>query len=303
MHPLTEQQTETEKPPIDLYQKLTDTITGHMEAGNTPWQKSITAGEGIYPRMPVNIVSGKDYTGINTLLLWCAGLEQGFTSHEWAGFRQWKEREENIRKGEKGTLAVFYAASETEESNEPKKSVLKSYIVFNRCQLGSYKQEAETTGVALTLKQRLEGARAFVDNTHALILHKGKKAVYDAIKDEIHHPKPGAFKDSPPSSAAEHYYSSLFPELIRWTGHPQRLGRSFEQRFGEDAPIAEELTVAIGAVFLCAELGIRPALLKDRAATIQNWVATMQRNKYLVTAAATAAWKATNHLQQLQPKP
>ena len=231
MQTTTEQNTGTEQPQADLYRKLTDTIVGYMETGNTPWQKSIADAKNNYPRMPVNIISGKDYTGINALLLWCAGLQHGYASHEWAGFRQWKEREENIRKGERGVMAVYYDTGNKEENSEAKKAVLKSYVLFNRCQLGSFEAGTAHEATIRPLAQRLAEVQSFVENTKVVISHKGKKALYDTATDEIRIPKREAFKKSFLNSAVENYYSSLFPELIRWTGHKERLDRAFDQRF------------------------------------------------------------------------
>lgn len=295
-----EHHAETGQPQTDLYQKLTDTVISHLEAGNTPWQKSM-AGDSVYPypRMPINIVSGKEYTGINTLLLWCTGLQHSYSLNEWAGFRQWKQQEESIRKGERGTPVVYYAAADKDESNETSKASLKSYVVFNRCQLGSYSKSTDIQAPVRPLTERLAVVDEFVSNIGSVITHKGKKSGYDISKDEIHMPKREAFKDNVQGLGIEHYYSTLFRELLHWSGHPQRLNRSFDERF--DAKVAEEFTAALGSVFLCAGFNINPAPVKDRKATISGWIAAMQRNKFLVTAAATAAWKATDLLRNPRP--
>lgn len=291
MQTATEQPPQTDKPQPDLYRKLSDNVAGHLEAGHTPWQKSPAEKERL--PAPVHAVSGKAYTGINTFLLCCAGLQHRYTSHEWAGFNQWKEREESIRKGEKGTLLVYYDTGDRAESGEAGKTTLKSYVVFNRCQLSSYREETPVSPLR-PLTDRLAGAQAIAAHTGAEIVHKGKKAFYDPTADQVHLPSQGSFKSSAGCTGAEKYYGALFRELVHWTGHPQRLNRTFE-RLGTDAAVAEELIAAFGAFFLCTELDL--AVVPDKTpANITAWLEAMKRNKYLITTAATAAWKAVGYL-------
>jgi len=296
---------ETEnKPRVDLYQKVTDTIIQHLESGTTPWQKPWVGNEPNPFRMPKNYISDRSYNGINVLLLWCSSFAQEFTSNEWASFRQWNQQKESIRKGEKGTMVVYYDMIEKEVDGELKKlPFMKSYVVFNRCQLQSWQPGEETILPSQPLAQRLEQAEKYITNTKAVIKHKGKKACFVVSKDEINMPKPEAFIDTELSTATENYYSTLLHELVHWSGHSSRLDRSFGKRFGDYAYAAEELVAELGAAFLCSELEITREPRKDHANYIANWLTALKNNKYLVTAAANTASKAVDYLRDLQPKP
>lgn len=292
----------TDKPRIDLYQQVTDTIIGHLEAGTTPWQKPWIGSEQNLFRMPKNVISDKPYNGINVLLLWCASFAQEYASNEWAGFRQWNKQKESIRKGEKGTLVVYYDFIEKEEDGELKKvPFMKSYVVFNRCQLQSYQPDEETILPSKPLAERLEHVESYVANTQAVIKHKGRSACFVPSKDEILMPKVSAFTDTEHSTATENYYSTLLHELVHWSGHPDRLDRSFGKRFGDQTYAAEELVAELGAAFLCAELEITREPRKDHANYIANWLTALKNNKYLITSAANTAAKAARYLQSLQP--
>jgi antirestriction protein ArdC len=295
----------TDKPRVDLYQKVTDIIIEHLEAGTTPWQKPWTGNHMNAFTMPKNIVSGKDYNGINVLLLWCASFQQEYASNEWASFRQWNQQKESIRKGEKGTMVVYYDFVEKEDDNGEIKKVpfMKSYVVFNRCQLASYEPVKETVIPSKPLAERLEHVENFVSNTKAVIRHKGRKACFVPSKDEIHMPKIEAFVDTDYSTATEGYYSTLMHELMHWSGHPHRLDRSFGKRFGDYTYAAEELVAELGAAFLCAELEITREPRKDHANYIAGWLTALKNNKYLVTTAANTASKAVDYLWHLQPQP
>ncbi len=290
------------QPRTDLYQKVTDTIMQHLEAGTTPWQKPWLGGEVMPFRMPKNTQSHKHYNGINILLLWCSSFAQDFTSHEWGSFRQWKQQNESIRKGEKGTMVVYYDMMEKEEAGEIRKiPFLKSYVVFNRCQLSSYQPDADMVLPSKPLAARLEHVENYVVNTKAVIRHKGKQTCFIPSKDEIHLPKKEAFIDTEHCTATENYYSTLLHELVHWSGHTSRLGRSFGNRFGDYTYAAEELVAELGAAFLCSELEITRQPSKDHANYIANWLTALKNNKYLVTAAANTASKAVDYLRHLQP--
>ena len=291
----------TEKPRIDLYQKVTDTIIGHLEAGTTPWQKPWVGGDSSF-KIPRNMVSDRQYNGVNILLLWGAAIKHEYSSNVWASFRQWNQQKESIRKGEKGTMVVYYDFIEKEEDGELKKlPFLKSYVVFNKCQLAGYDPEKVQQEPAPSLAERLDEGEGFLRNTGAVIKHKGKSASYNFSKDEIIMPKMDSFVDTEHSTATENYYSTLLHELVHWSGHESRLKRDFGKRFGDFTYAAEELVAEFGAAFLCAELGISREPRKDHANYIANWLTALKNNKFMLTTSANAASKAVDYLNSLQP--
>ena len=289
------------QPRIDLYQKVTDTIIQHLEEGTMPWQKPWKGGDSSF-KIPLNQISGKQYNGVNILLLWGAAIKHEYSSNVWASFRQWSNKKESIRKGEKGTMVVYYDFLEKEVEGELKKlPFLKSYVVFNQCQLASYDPGNINKEPEVSLAERLDEGEGFLRNTGAVIKHKGKSAFYNFAKDEIVMPKMASFIDTDHSTATENYYSTLLHELVHWTGHESRLKRDFGKRFGDYTYAAEELVAEFGAAFLCSELGISREPRKDHASYIANWLTALKNNKYILTTSATAASKAVDYLNSLQP--
>lgn len=69
--------------------------------------------------MPVNSLTGRDYSGVNVLLLWLAAEERGFTSDRWLTYNRAQEAGGQVRKGETATLAVIYRdwTKQAEDSN------------------------------------------------------------------------------------------------------------------------------------------------------------------------------------------
>src|SRR5690606_7095461 len=155
----------------DIHQLVTDRIVQQLEQGNIPWYKP-WQGEGATLELPYNKVSQNHYNGINNLLLWCTAHEKQFASPEWATFKQWSENKETIRKGEKGTMIVYYDFLEKEVDGQEelqKIPFLTTYHVFNRCQLESDKGKdlgsSDSAAKKEPLITRLQPVDAFVENT------------------------------------------------------------------------------------------------------------------------------------------
>jgi len=300
----TSNQTETAKSAKwrDLHQQVTDTIIGQLETGTVPWHQP-WKGENRLLGLPKNSTTGNKYQGVNILLLWSSAIANDFTTQEWATFKQWSDNKESIRKGEKGSLIVYYDVMKKEVEGEVQEiPFLKSSVVFNRCQLANYKPEEvqPSTDPGKTMEHILQ-VDTFVSNTKAIVEHKGEKACYIPSLDKIWMPEPSAFTGTETCTPTESYYSTLFHELTHWSGHEQRLDREKGKKFGDDAYAKEELTAELGAAFLCAqfEIGILPK--GDHANYIGHWLKILKEDKKCIFKAASEASKAVSFLQQLQP--
>ena len=72
----------------NAFEKITDLIVAELETGNIPWVKKWnTLGA-----RPVNLSTGKEYRGINTLIL---GM-QGLCSPYWVTFMQCQNLKGNV---------------------------------------------------------------------------------------------------------------------------------------------------------------------------------------------------------------
>src|SRR6267143_1888293 len=111
-----------------VYQLITDKIIAQLESGVAPWRKPWRA------EMPCNLISGKEYRGINPFLL----ASQGYGSRYWLTFNQANKLGGHVRKGEKSSIVTFWKIGEfskenkeTGESEERKSILLRYYSVFN----------------------------------------------------------------------------------------------------------------------------------------------------------------------------
>src|SRR4051794_20233739 len=87
--------------------RITEQIVAAIEAGapkfEMPWHRS-----GSDWGRPVNAVSRRPYRGANVVALWVAAEAKGYRSGLWATYRQWAALGAQVRRGEAGSLIVFF---------------------------------------------------------------------------------------------------------------------------------------------------------------------------------------------------
>src|SRR5579862_3827122 len=85
-----------------VYEIVTQQIIAQLESGVAPWRKPwITSA-------PRNLVSGKEYRGINTFML----SASGFPRPEWLTFNQANKLGASVRAGEKSNMVVYFNVGE-----------------------------------------------------------------------------------------------------------------------------------------------------------------------------------------------
>ncbi|WP_220466244.1 ArdC family protein [Dyadobacter psychrotolerans] len=282
----------------DLHDQITGKIIEQLEQGLAPWRQPWKTG--ITFGMPLNGVTRKPYRGINVPLCWYDMQEKGFQSNEFASFKQWAEKKEYVRKGEKATQIVYYDTIERKKDDEITKiPFLKMSYVFNKCQLKSYNPEQETKEEVDIVKS-IQQVDAFVKNTDAIIKHGGNQAFYNKAQDYIQMPPTVAFIGTKTQSPTEAYYSTELHELSHWTGAEKRCNRQYGKRFGDHDYAFEELVAELSSAFLCAELGIADGPQLDHASYIGHWLAILKEDKKAILTAASAASKAGDCLKAFQ---
>jgi len=275
-----------------VYEIVTSKIVEMLEKGVIPWRKPWSApGE---PAMPVNLVTGRPYRGINAFLLHACGI-----TPYWLTYRQAKQLGGNVKRGEHGVPVVYWNWIEKEvvdeDSGETKtKNIpfLRYYTVFNLSQTEGIKSPDPVTNTDF---QPIAIAQSVIDGmpNPPSIRHGGNRAFYRPRTDEIVLPLPGAF------DSEEYYYSVAFHELVHATGHPSRLNRKSIAKLSPFASTdysKEELVAEMGAAFLCAHTGIEQKTLDNSAAYIQGWLESLRNDKRLVVSAAAQAQKAADFI-------
>ena len=278
---------------VDSYQRVTDRILEMLDAGTVPWQKpwAYTGADG-----GPQSVDGRPYRGLNRLLL---GAED-YTDPRWVTFARALKLGGNVRRGQKGSLAVFwksYDVKDKDSENETKIiRFMRIYTLFNveQCDNLDIKPWVAPEPAGKDANDRVNGLIC-MDAPPTIDHDGGDRAFYRPSTDSIHLPEFQAFKDN------DAYCATVFHELVHSTGHASRLDRQLtgpSHRFGQHDYGVEELTAEFGAAFLCYELGI-DTTTENHAAYIDNWKGAIKADKGLVVRAAAGAQKASDYVKGL----
>ena len=280
----------TQSSRISVYDSVTNNIISKLESGITPWIKPWRDGStGGADR---NIISKKEYSGVNRLIL---GMS-GYSSPIWGSFKQWQELGGNVKKGEKGTQVVFYSqitkneikpTDPNPESNTY--ALLKSYYVFNIDQVEGL--EVENPAPVIAEFNPVPALDDRIAKTGAQISHGGGRAFYRPSTDSITLPEKSAFLSE------SHYYATALHELTHWSGAAHRLDRTKGKRFADTAYAFEELVAEMGAAFLCADYQIAGEL--QHADYIGNWLQCLKNDNKAIFNAAALAQKAADYINGL----
>lgn len=280
--------------PRDLYQEATDRIIKALEAGTTPWQKpweNVDAG-------PLrNGVSGNSYHGINTLMLYCASLERGFTDPRWVSFKQAQENGWKV-KGAKSERVYFYKPLEVDERDAAGQLVMdpatgqprRKQIPFLQASPVFNAQEIEGMPPLAPGEVKfspIEAGEAILQRCPVEIRYGGNSAHYNPTSDTIAMPERSQWK------SAEAFYATLAHEMIHATGHKDRCNREFGQRFGDHAYGMEELTAEMGSWQLSMLTGL-PSQIDNHASYVDHWLKVLKADKKALFVAAAKASQAVD---------
>lgn len=281
----------TTKPSQTIYDTVTNKIIEAIEAGVMPWVKPWS-----HPKcgLPRNAITGREYSGINTLILSMSSYQQ----NTWLTYNQAREAGGQVRKGEHGAQVVFYksltvkdkeGATSTGEIKEKSIPMLRIFTVFNTEQIDNLPLKltapaGETSSAPLSAGDINDLAESLISNTKADITYNGNRACYIPSQDKIILPPQYSYKEK----AA--YYSTALHELTHWTGHKDRLARNFEGRYGDASYAFEELIAEIGSAFLCASCKVDGIL--QHAEYIASWLKVLRSDNKAIFAASAAARRA-----------
>jgi len=273
---------------MGTYEDITNRIVQAIESGaakaggwKMPWH---TSGGG----RPVNVLTGRTYTGVNTLNLWLDMQQKSYTSPVWGTLRQWNETGAKVRRGERSSLVVFWKDLPKKESKDgedaDKRFVLKTSYAFNAAQVDGYELPEPIQAHEPCAADKLVAA-AGID-----VRFGGGRAYYHQTQDFVQLPYLSDFH------SVAGFQSVLLHEAAHWTGHKDRLAREFGKRFGDQAYAFEELVAELSAAFLCADLGVSNTPRDDHAEYVVSWLRVLKSDPRAIFTAASQASKAAEFL-------
>ena len=262
---------------------VTERIIAALEKGNIPWKRPWVSG------VPKNLVSKKDYRGVNVFILAACSSDEYFVT-----YKQAQALGGSVKKGEKGIPVIFWNFIEQENKETGKKKTvpfMRYYTVFGASQCEGLKLPEKST-IPNNPIENCEKVIANMPNKPAQV--NGSMAFYTPSKDTVTMPLLSAFKD------AASYYATAFHEYIHSTGHKCRLNREGVANlaaFGKEEYSKEELVAELGSAFLCAETGISSEnLIINSAAYVKSWISVLKNDAQFIISASSKARKAAEYI-------
>jgi len=286
-----------------LYDEITSKIISELESGRVPWvQPWGTAAAKAPLAMPRNAATGRQYSGINVLILWGAVISHGYSGQSWLTFRQALALGGNVRKGEHGTTVVYAdrfvpddEKKRARETGEEAAAIpfLKRFTVFNSVQCENLPED-----VAIVAPPPPPGliepqVEALIKASGIDFRIGGDRAFYVPAQDYVQVPPPQAFFEP------INWHRTALHECSHASGAPHRLNRDLSGAFGTKKYAFEELVAEISAAFCCAALGIVPTV--RHADYIGSWAEVLREDNRAIVRAASQASKAADFLLDFLP--
>jgi antirestriction protein ArdC len=289
----------------NLYDDITNKIIAELEAGRVPWVQPWGTAAAKGPlALPKSAASGRQYSGINILILWGAATEQGFTGQSWLTFRQALSLGGHVRKGERGTKVVyadrFVPVDEKRRAHETGEEAqgipfLKRFTVFNSDQCDGLPPEIAKTAPPPPPGLIEPQVEYLIKATGIDFRIGGNRAFYMPTEDYVQVPPPQAYFEP------INWHRTALHELAHASGHPSRLNRDLSGSYGTKKYAFEELVAEISSAFSCASLGIVPTV--RHADYIGSWLEVLREDNRAIIRAASKASKVADYLLGFLPEP
>ena len=286
----------------DIQKQITDRILEGLKNGVVPWRKPWRPDKNC--GAPANGISGRNYTGINPILLNLVAMSRGYSSRFWATFEQWKsigaqvqKRPADCQPGRWGTQIVFYKQiKKTKIENGEEKTdsfpIMRTFTVFNVDQVdGADYLKASTDQSPVSFQPDYASAREAITATGADFRFGGDRAFYLRPVGEFPHHNDGDYIQMPHPGqfiAPNEFISTSFHELTHWS--EVRLGWTGSYSMGE-------LIAEMSACFTSAQLNIPGSdNLDNHTAYLASWLKELENDPRAILRAASQASKATQFI-------
>lgn len=295
-------------------------IDGIENLTNEQWEHYLKSD---FNFLPKNVFTQNPYTGFNRLALLINMIFRGYKSSYYATFKQISAVGGKIKKGAKGmplqyfnyifthketskriTKEFYLSLSADEQKQYIKFTFVNYFIVFNIDWIENIEEiNFDTNIIDETADfeeiQTNENVDEFINS---IKVNKGLKvkealsntAFYSLKFDEITMPKIKLFKSE------SDYYSTMFHEIIHWTGHPNRLNRLELKKASKEKEAFEELVAEMGAILLYLDFNYKDQF-KNSLVYLRGWCTSTAKDKSRVETLNNAfklSNKAVNYLKK-----
>lgn len=312
MKPRRSKKVGTKSQAVSATNKFADDLAGHfiegLKNGTAPWIKPWDDSKDAQAlEMPYNPTTGKAYSGSNALRLMMASPEIVASGDaRWMTYKQAVSVGAQVRKGERGTGLLKWVemnkkdgdtsngsgdkskAQGNEKDDEQKRMVGVAFTVFHASQIDGLPEAPKHEFKPMS--ERIKGAMDLVEQSKAVVRHGGNRAAYAPALDMILMPAPEQFH----SEAG--YTATLLHELGHWTGHRDRLNRTFGRDFGSPDYAREELRAEMASFAISQRMGL-PHDPGNHVSYVGSWIRALENDSRELMRAASDVEKILKHLK------
>jgi len=267
----------------DVYSIINDRMLEQLKNGIIPWRVSWQKGG-----LPTNLISKKQYKGINAILLGMMEYEKNLFLTE----NQLATIGASILPNEKPHTVAYWNSKDAVSGTDKKTGALGYYKVYNVSQCAGISPEhLSEQSVYTDPIATCERIVAAMPNRPG-IKHKEPKAYYNPVSDIVNMPKRTTY------STDEEYYVTLLHLLTHSTGHCTRLDRMGlvqMTELGYPSCSLEELVAEIATGYLQSFSGIEK-VVEYAGLNAADWAVELEKNKYLIFTACTLSIKAIDFI-------
>lgn len=268
----------------------------------------------------LNLFTKKSYKGFNLLALFIDTIKNGYQSSYYATFNSISKAGGKLKKGSKGMVIEFfsyiYKHSETKKTYKEEELIflskseidkiqkiacIKNYTVFNSVLIENFEELniniiSDDEFDLLEFEEQLN-CENFISEIilGGLNLKFSNKEVafYSPKVDYVSMPEKKYFVSE------DKYYSTLFHEIIHWTGNEKRLDRNLKGSDDIKSYSQEELIAEMGSMLICLQFGINTEFLNS-VRYLKHWSNVNKNNRVEnIKIAFTQSKKAKKFLEKL----
>lgn len=305
-------------------ERFTGMMIARMEQMKaSDWEKGWIGGTSGFAGLPQN-VSGRNYSGSNSLFLQMQTAAMGYQLPVYLTFNQAHNLKAHVLKGEKAFPVVYWDMMVRDKnghrvssdeyrnmSREQKKEMdvipfIKAFPVYNLAQtnfaevqpermrklMDRFKQPELRDTEGMYVHQAMDSlmkGQGWLCPIHADRPSDG--AFYSPSKDIVVVPMKAQFnKGGNPEEVYRggmEYYSTMLHEMTHSTMTPERLNRETGGRFGDAKYAKEELVAELTAAMISHSMGFDAKVTDNSAAYLDSWIKVLKEEpKFIVSVMA-----------------
>lgn len=272
-------------------------------------------------QVPKNLFNKKEYQGFNTVALYIDTVINKFQTSYYATFNSISKAGGKLKKGAKGTVIEFFSyifkhnetgkiftyeqvsnMSSMERENITKIACLRNYTVFN----SEFIENMEDVNINIEDLQDEIQELDFQEQINcemfiAKIIENGKLKIFPTISNiASYSPSRDCISiiEKKFFLSENKYYSTLFHEIIHWTGHESRLNRELKGHLDMTSYSFEELIAEMGSMLICLQFGITTEFINS-VRYLKSWSVKNTENRIEnIKKAFASSKKAKKFLEQ-----